>query len=300
MTTVQITDNVLADIERHCFSEIRHEVGGVLYGSLNEGGVTVAGALPALKATADQTSVTFTHEVWEEVHARLDNDHPGQRIVGWYHTHPGFGLFLSEYDQFVHKNFFSDPNMVALVVDPVAGELGWFEWQGQKFVKTQTAATGIAATGPVSADTVTQSEVRRSTIRRAAPALLLSGLVLAAGGYFLGSQNQVSSQPERTTAQSPDRDQQLDGAHRTVRSLQDETAKLRAALAAAQADAKRNQATSFSYVVRRGDTLSAIALFLYRDASAFQRIVEANPGLNADILEVGQRIVVPLPRTSGE
>ena len=300
MTTVQITDSVLAEIERHCFSEVRREVGGVLFGTLDETGISVAGAFPALMATADQTSVTFTHEVWDDVHARLDNDHPGQRIVGWYHTHPGFGLFLSEYDLFIHQNFFSDPNMVALVVDPVAGELGWFEWQEAKVVKTRTAATATAATGPVSSVTPTLSDVRRSTLRRAAPVLVLAGLALAASGYALGAQTQTDTLPEAAAAQSPDHEGELGKARQTVESLKGKTAELRAALADAQAKAQAARTTSITYVVRRGDTLSAIALFLYGDAKAYPRIVAANRGLDADSLEIGQEIVVPLPALSGE
>ena len=41
------------------------------------------------------------------------------RIVGWYHTHPDFGIFLSDYDVFIHQHFFSGPGQIALVIDPV-------------------------------------------------------------------------------------------------------------------------------------------------------------------------------------
>jgi proteasome lid subunit RPN8/RPN11 len=302
MTTIHISDPVLADIERHCFSEIRHELGGVLHGTLDEGAVRVAGALPALSATADQTSVTFTHEVWDEVHATLDTEHPGDRIVGWYHTHPGFGLFLSEYDQFIHQNFFSDPSMVALVVDPVAGELGWFAWRDNKIVQTRTSATTTAATGPPT--TAPTQSASRATVRRAAPALLLGGLALAAGGYFLGAQTQQGNTPPAAAAQPQGLTDQLVDARRAVSRLQNESAELRAALADARASAEpSNEASderSIKYVVRRGDTLSAIAVFLYHDATEFGRIVDANPGLDADHLAVGQEIVLPWPETDGE
>jgi proteasome lid subunit RPN8/RPN11 len=52
----------------------------------------------------------------------------GDRIkVGWHHTHPGYGIFLSGYDQFIHNNFFNVPGMFALVVDPRAESLGFFQ-----------------------------------------------------------------------------------------------------------------------------------------------------------------------------
>ena len=38
-------------------------------------------------------------------------------VLGWYHTHPGWGLFLSAHDQFIHGNFYGGPHHVALVID---------------------------------------------------------------------------------------------------------------------------------------------------------------------------------------
>ncbi|MCA1557569.1 MAG: hypothetical protein LC731_03400, partial [Acidobacteria bacterium] len=50
------------------------------------------------------------------------------RIVGWYHTHPRFGIFLSEMDVFIQKNFFSEPWQTAFVLDPVQRTEGFFIW----------------------------------------------------------------------------------------------------------------------------------------------------------------------------
>ncbi len=58
-----------------------------------------------------------------------DRDYPDERIVGWYHSHPGFGVFLSEHDTFIHKNFFSSPQQVAWVYDPHSDEEGCFGWK---------------------------------------------------------------------------------------------------------------------------------------------------------------------------
>ena len=58
-----------------------------------------------------------------------DSRYPDQRIVGWYHSHPGFGVFLSEHDLFIHRNFFSDPAQIAWVYDPHSDEEGCFAWE---------------------------------------------------------------------------------------------------------------------------------------------------------------------------
>jgi proteasome lid subunit RPN8/RPN11 len=53
-------------------------------------------------------------------------------MVGWYHTHPGFGIFLSGMDLFIHQNFFTQIWHVAYVLDPRARTSGFFCWDRRK------------------------------------------------------------------------------------------------------------------------------------------------------------------------
>lgn len=113
----------------HVYGSPAGEVGGVLVGDIPESGpVRISAAIPALQAEGERASVTFTHDAWAEVHAAIEKSHKGKRIVGWYHSHPGFGIFLSEHDLFIQRNFFGDPAQVAYVVDPHASTEGLFGW----------------------------------------------------------------------------------------------------------------------------------------------------------------------------
>lgn len=114
----------------HVFAHPDREVGGVLVGRIPEPGgpPKVKAAIPALHADERVASLTFTHEAWDHVHREMDAHHPGDVIVGWYHSHPGFGIFLSSQDMFIHENFFRGPSQIALVVDPHAGTEGVFFW----------------------------------------------------------------------------------------------------------------------------------------------------------------------------
>jgi hypothetical protein len=62
------------------------------------------------------------------VHKEIEKKHKGKKIVGWIHTHPDFGIFLSEYDKFIHQNFFSEAHQVAYVVDPIQNIEGFYFW----------------------------------------------------------------------------------------------------------------------------------------------------------------------------
>lgn len=135
MSEPRISEEILRQIEEHTRSVTDREVGGVLVGTVGDGSVAdteIVAAIPALKAVAASANVTFTHDVWEEALGIVDRDHPGQKIVGWYHSHPNFGVFLSDYDLFIHQNFFPLPGMMALVVDPIRGDLGWFTTVGDE------------------------------------------------------------------------------------------------------------------------------------------------------------------------
>jgi proteasome lid subunit RPN8/RPN11 len=126
----------------HVFGHPEGEVGGVLVGRTDDDGHTIiTAAIAALRADGQRASLTFTHDAWSEVHEVMDRKYPDQKIVGWYHSHPGFGIFLSDHDLFIHRNFFGDVHQVAFVVDPLAGMQGTFGWSRGEVVKFREGPT---------------------------------------------------------------------------------------------------------------------------------------------------------------
>lgn len=122
-------------IRHHGRSSLNAEVGGILLGKMSGTTTVVDALIPADKATGGGAHVTFTQDAWEEIYKIKDAQYPESRIVGWYHTHPGFGVFLSEYDLFIHRNFFSDPQQIAWVYDPLSDEEGCFVWSNSDIAR---------------------------------------------------------------------------------------------------------------------------------------------------------------------
>jgi proteasome lid subunit RPN8/RPN11 len=122
-------------IERHALRDTSVELGGILLGKEcidEETGlpfVMVTKSLEAKHYENTQASFTYTHDSWEEITRERDRLHPDLDIVGWYHTHPDFGIFLSSHDLFIHRHFFAQPLQVAYVVDPVRQTRGFFQWR---------------------------------------------------------------------------------------------------------------------------------------------------------------------------
>ena len=92
--------------------------------------------------------VTFTSETWNHIQQELEQHFSEKRILGWYHTHPGFGIFLSAMDMFIHENFFNQSDQLALVYDPIQHEDGLFVWhngQAERYQYLVNEDTGLSS-----------------------------------------------------------------------------------------------------------------------------------------------------------
>lgn len=128
--------DVWNELENHALSDTSVELGGVLLGdqATDRNGravVIVRDSLRARHYEATRGSFKFTHSTWSEITRERERLNPDLKIVGWYHTHPGWGIFLSDMDDFIHRNFFGRPLDVALVMDPCQDQRGWFQWDGK-------------------------------------------------------------------------------------------------------------------------------------------------------------------------
>lgn len=175
----------------HVFGNADREVGGVLVGRMStEGGLPlVTGAIPAISADERRATLTFTQDAWAHVHQVLDRDFPAdEQIVGWYHSHPGFGIFLSGHDVFIHENFFASPSQIAFVVDPRARTEGVFAWQVGKLrplFERPTPSGWVLQpdAGPVIAARVSQLQGTRQG--SSLLALLVAGAIGVLAGFGL-------------------------------------------------------------------------------------------------------------------
>jgi len=125
-TTVRVfvTQPAYARMSVHAASDMDQETGGVLIGQWcrdidsDQQFIVAENALPARFTLQGSVYLTFTQDTLVDIHAKIENRYPGKQIVGWYHTHPKMGIFLSHYDTWLHKNFFPEPWQVALVIEP--------------------------------------------------------------------------------------------------------------------------------------------------------------------------------------
>jgi proteasome lid subunit RPN8/RPN11 len=108
------------------------EVGGVLIGNVYRDRVgpflEITAAIAGEHTRNQGTQMTFTPETWAHVNRVKDQRYRDSLIVGWYHTHPRFGIFLSDMDKFIQRSHFQQPWTTAFVVDPIRQSEGFFVW----------------------------------------------------------------------------------------------------------------------------------------------------------------------------
>lgn len=126
----------LRQLQAHSKSDLESEVGGALLGHAyryrEETYVEIKAALPARTDDHGPNHFTFNADAWSHLHRDRASRHPELDIVGWFHTHPGLGVFYSADDVVVHSAAFVMPWHVGLVVDPASDEAGLFGWIAQE------------------------------------------------------------------------------------------------------------------------------------------------------------------------
>ncbi len=194
------------DVWEHAQADTSVEICGVLLGLWKQDDdgpyVAISAAVRGDAATSKFAEVTFTQEAWARIHKTVDAEYADRSIVGWYHTHPDFGVFLSERDVFIHQHFFDGPGQVAHVVDPIRRSEGVFAWRNGKPEALDHFWVGESprASAPPSAEEPASSAPsdRAAVVRGRTPVSMLLALAALVAGYLL-SNLQNSWQQQRLT-----------------------------------------------------------------------------------------------------
>ena len=169
------------------------EMGGLMIGHVDEQGrnVCTVGIFPEqIQATPgycefDGKWMAICAAAADYANTQIEGgseDTPNLRVIGWIHTHPGLGLFLSGIDIKTYEdnlNMTMDGRFVAVVVDPLEGNNG-------VFVSPDEPHSYSSASGAVSMDDKLKArylaflqrmeEVRESQGKDALPFILCGDL----------------------------------------------------------------------------------------------------------------------------
>ncbi len=116
--TNRVIDRISRDVNRP-FERI-----GLLMGTLQDSSLWINDMIPG-GTEISEVSCAFPPDLLARVASDIVEGRIEGRIVGWYHSHPGIGLFLSQTDVQTHMQFCQfSPYAVSLVAEPKAEEFG--------------------------------------------------------------------------------------------------------------------------------------------------------------------------------
>lgn len=114
---VKLKKKVLDEIRKHAQSA-PNEVAGLLLGSLRGDTLLVNGVVTG-EQVSSRTHVTLEDEFLVRVASEYGRQGKKKSIVGWYHSHPDLGCFVSGTDFETQRRFQAlFPDAVGLIIDP--------------------------------------------------------------------------------------------------------------------------------------------------------------------------------------
>lgn len=292
---VYIHQDVFKKLESYASSDIEHELGSILLGkytqSMGKTHVVISNYIEAKYTDASASTLTFTHESWDYIHAQHEKKYPDLLILGWQHTHPGYGIFLSNYDMFIQENFFNLPFQVAYVIDPKQKIRGFFQWKNNKVEKLHGFYVFDDIGKPVKVDLskspASPMQNSEHTVRKLPPFITVAALaliVILCGTTFY--------QASRINSQMKAQDELYSVVNRQneeIFALQERIAQT------TDAPTKDTVGVSFiQYTVKPGDTLYGICKTngLEYD-TARDTILSINGIKDANVIRAGQVLILP-------
>jgi len=116
-------------MRNHATSNIskKLEVMGLMLGQVfvHEGiEYTVVRDVATTDLDASSTRVRFRRDGFEKLFASMDDIGFDHIVTGWYHSHPGHGIFMSPTDVDTQKSMFNSSFHRAVVIDPINKAIG--------------------------------------------------------------------------------------------------------------------------------------------------------------------------------
>ncbi|SFI11592.1 Proteasome lid subunit RPN8/RPN11, contains Jab1/MPN metalloenzyme (JAMM) motif [Tindallia magadiensis] len=306
--TIKFDKEVQRQIDRYAATDTNTELGGVLLGKMEErtNGQTliVSGMLAAENTTADKTSLTFTHDTWDKIHQDKEAFFPEENIVGWFHTHPGFGIFLSKYDLFIHENFFNLPWQIAYVVDPIQKKCGFYRWDQGRIAATDYTSFSSqklvvsSSDKPVKEKSINEKSVVEKPIKEyaAKEKKLIAALSISIALLLVTNIHRLDSNASIDKEMSESQDEKIIGLHEIIHDYQTNVEELQKQVSQLEKQVENyTEERLFFYTVQTGDSLWSISRQFYDNPFEYQYLMRLNHLEDPDSLEIGQRLLLYHP-----
>lgn len=141
---VYISSLALLKMLKHGRAGVPMEVMGLMLGEFVDDYTVKVVDVFAMPQSGTGVSVEAVDPVFQtKMLAMLNSTQRPEMVVGWYHSHPGFGCWLSGVDINTQQSFEAlNPRAVAVVVDPVQSVKGKVVIDAFRLINPQTMMLG--------------------------------------------------------------------------------------------------------------------------------------------------------------
>jgi len=123
-TVEEVMERAKSRVDREGKSD--EEIVGVLTGRVVGNTVVIEEAITGRPSHSGLTEVALDPKNLAEIVDSMMKEGKNRSIVGWYHSHLGLGVFLSDVDVKTQLTLQQFKYVIALVVDPLKNEHGFF------------------------------------------------------------------------------------------------------------------------------------------------------------------------------
>jgi 26S proteasome regulatory subunit N11 len=167
---VQISSLSLLKMLKHGRAGVPMEVMGLMLGSFVDDFTITCVDVFAMPQHGTGVSVEAVDEVFQtNMLEMLKQTGRPETVVGWYHSHPGFGCWMSGVDQNTQQSFERlHPRAVAVVIDPIQSVKGKVVIDAFRLIPQQGGIMGMMSPMTASEPRQTTSNVaflKRKTIQ---------------------------------------------------------------------------------------------------------------------------------------
>lgn len=242
----------------------------------------------------DATRLVITHEHVQTVKRALNESGRDEEIVGWAHTHPGFGVFLSNFDKEQHQRHFPQPWQVAYVLDNIAHERAVYHYADDEWRELG----GYYILREMAENEMQVEAVAEGRLVRLSLLALLIIFFVGLGSYGYGFVRQImatKSEGMIQTTTTPPKTEPVVSVQRKEPEVQvvQEPTKPSTPTSSPPTPPPAQTTLYGEYIVEKGDNLWKIAEKLWGDPSLFKIIAEENGITNPSVIPVGKVLKVP-------
>jgi proteasome lid subunit RPN8/RPN11 len=135
VSPLKVSKSIFKKIMNEVNESVDKRVIGVLIGKMNKDYLVIDDAVTG-EVKREFSTISLTPNAIAKIADEILKGKIKGNIVGWYHTHPGYGVFMSEVDektQNVLSQFY--PQAISLVLDPASKEYKFYALNDKKRLK---------------------------------------------------------------------------------------------------------------------------------------------------------------------